>query len=38
MADWTLALFFRRDIVRLGSLQDPRLAFAEATEAEPREG
>jgi NADH:ubiquinone reductase (H+-translocating) len=34
MADWTLALFFRRDIVQLGSLQDPRRAFAEATEAE----
>ena len=35
MADWTLALFFRRDIVQLGSLQDPRRAFAEAAEAEP---
>jgi NADH:ubiquinone reductase (H+-translocating) len=34
MADWTLALFFRRDIVQLGSLQDPRRAFAEAAEAE----
>jgi NADH:ubiquinone reductase (H+-translocating) len=35
MADWTLALFFRRDVVQLGSLQDPRRAFAEAAEAEP---
>jgi NADH:ubiquinone reductase (H+-translocating) len=35
MADWTLALFFRRDIVQLGSLQDPRRAFAEAAEADP---
>jgi NADH:ubiquinone reductase (H+-translocating) len=34
MADWTLALFFRRDIVQLGSLQDPRRAFAEAAEAD----
>jgi NADH:ubiquinone reductase (H+-translocating) len=34
MADWTLALFFRRDIVQLGSLQDPRAAFAEAAEAD----
>ena len=38
MADWTLALFFRRDIVQLGSLQDPRRAFAEATEADRRAG
>jgi NADH:ubiquinone reductase (H+-translocating) len=34
MADWTLALFFRRDIVQLGSLQDPRRAFADAAEAD----
>jgi NADH:ubiquinone reductase (H+-translocating) len=32
MADWTLALFFHRDIVQLGSLQDPRGAFAQAAE------
>jgi NADH dehydrogenase len=30
MADWTLALFFRRDAVQLGSLQRPRGPFAEA--------
>jgi NADH:quinone reductase (non-electrogenic) len=29
--DWTLALFFRRDIVSLGSLQHPREEFSEAT-------
>ena len=29
--DWTLALFFRRDIVSLGSLQRPREEFSEAT-------
>ncbi|MGZ4593623.1 MAG: NAD(P)/FAD-dependent oxidoreductase [Actinomycetes bacterium] len=29
--DWTLALFFRRDIVSLGSLQRPRDEFSEAT-------
>jgi NADH:ubiquinone reductase (H+-translocating) len=27
MSDWTLALFFRRDIVQLGSLRRPRAAF-----------
>jgi NADH dehydrogenase len=32
MADWTLALFFRREIVSLGSFADPRRAFAEASE------
>jgi NADH dehydrogenase len=30
VADWTLALFFRRDIVALGSLHDPRRPFTEA--------
>ena len=30
IADWTLALFFRRDVVQLGSLQHPREAFAQA--------
>lgn len=29
--DWTVALFFRRDIAQLGSLSNPRDAFAEAT-------
>ena len=28
--DWTLGLFFRRDIVSLGSLQDPRAEFDQA--------
>jgi len=28
--DWTLALFFKRDVVSLGSLQMPRKVFAEA--------
>jgi NADH dehydrogenase len=28
--DWTVGLFFRRDVVQLGSLQDPRHAFEEA--------
>jgi NADH dehydrogenase len=28
--DWTLALFFRRDVVSLGSLQAPREVFREA--------
>ena len=31
VADWTLALFFRREIVSLGSLQRPREEFSEAT-------
>ncbi len=30
VADWTLALFFRRDVASLGSLQDPRELFREA--------
>src|SRR5919106_1106041 len=30
MADWTLALFFRRDAVQLGTLQDPRGGFTAA--------
>jgi NADH dehydrogenase len=32
MSDWTLALFFRRDIVQLGSLQRPRGAMARAAD------
>jgi NADH dehydrogenase len=27
LADWTLALFFRREIVSLGSFADPRRDF-----------
>jgi NADH dehydrogenase len=30
IVDWTVALFFRRDVVQLGSLQRPREAFARA--------
>ena len=29
--DWTLALFFKREVVSLGSLQDPRAEFSEAS-------
>jgi NADH dehydrogenase len=29
--DWTLALFFRRDVVSMGSLQQPRQEFSEAS-------
>ena len=32
LSDWTLALFFRRDVVQLGSLQHPRDAFRRAAE------
>lgn len=31
VADWTLALFFRREIVSLGALQRPREEFEQAT-------
>ncbi len=31
IADWTLALFFRREAVSLGELQNPRRAFEAAT-------
>jgi len=34
IADWTLALFFRRDIVSLGSLSDPRQDFIEASQGQ----
>jgi NADH dehydrogenase len=30
LADWTLALFFRREIVSLGSFADPRRDFERA--------
>lgn len=36
IADWTLALFFRRDVVQLGSLQHPREPFAHALGHEER--
>ncbi|MGH2766494.1 MAG: NAD(P)/FAD-dependent oxidoreductase, partial [Actinomycetota bacterium] len=35
MGDWTLALFFRRDAVQLGSLQDPRSTFTAAAGKDP---
>ena len=31
VVDWTVALFFKRDVVQLGSLRDPRGPFEEAT-------
>jgi len=37
MADWTLALFLRRDAVQLGSLRDPRSAFTAAAGDAPEE-
>jgi NADH dehydrogenase len=30
VADWTEALFFRREVVSLGQLQTPRTEFEEA--------
>ncbi len=36
--DWTLSLFFRRDIVSLGQLQNPRQAFESAASPEPKAG
>lgn len=30
MLDWSIALFFRRDVVQLGSLQQPRAPFEQA--------
>jgi NADH:ubiquinone reductase (H+-translocating) len=35
VADWTLGLFFPRDIVALGQIQQPRRDFAEAALPEP---
>jgi NADH dehydrogenase len=35
VADWTLALFFRREIVSLGRLQDPRREFVRAAGGDP---
>jgi NADH dehydrogenase len=34
--DWTVALFFRRDVVQLGSLQLPRKPFEQAAEGRER--
>jgi NADH dehydrogenase len=31
--DWTLALFFRREVTSLGSLQMPREEFKRATQS-----
>ncbi|MEV5576265.1 NAD(P)/FAD-dependent oxidoreductase [Spirillospora sp. NPDC052269] len=36
--DWTLALFFRREIVSLGELSSPRAQFELATERRPEGG
>jgi NADH:ubiquinone reductase (H+-translocating) len=36
LTDWTIALFFRREIVSLGAFQDPRADFREA--ARPLDG
>jgi NADH:quinone reductase (non-electrogenic) len=36
--DWTVGLFFRRDIVQLGSLQEPRGPITEATSPSPKGG
>ena len=33
VADWTLGLFFRRDVVSLGRLSDPRQEFRRASDA-----
>jgi NADH dehydrogenase len=33
--DWTVALFFRRDVVQLGALQRPREAFEQALTTRP---
>ena len=37
IADWTLALFFRRDVVSLGRLSDPRREFRRAVGPPPWE-
>ncbi|MDQ3877249.1 MAG: NAD(P)/FAD-dependent oxidoreductase [Actinomycetota bacterium] len=36
IADWTVALFFKRDVVQLGSLQTPRDAFTHAAGRKPQ--
>ncbi|QSB14127.1 NAD(P)/FAD-dependent oxidoreductase [Natronosporangium hydrolyticum] len=35
LADWTLALFLRREVVALGQLHDPRLPFTDVTPSTP---
>ena len=35
LADWTLALFFRREIVSLGQIHEPRAEFTRATAPTP---
>ncbi|MFN2593891.1 MAG: NAD(P)/FAD-dependent oxidoreductase [Actinomycetota bacterium] len=35
VVDWTVALFFKRDVVQLGSLQTPRDAFTDAAGSPP---
>ncbi len=35
VADWTLSLFFRRDVVSLGQIQQPRADFEAAARSEP---
>jgi NADH dehydrogenase len=35
MADWTASLIFRREVVALGSLHDPRAEFRDASERTP---
>jgi NADH dehydrogenase len=35
VADWTLALFFHREIISLGSLEEPRAAFEAAASGRP---
>ena len=35
VADWTLAAVFRREVISLGQLQDPRREFVEAANAGP---
>ena len=35
LSDWTLALFFQREIVSLGTFSNPRREFERAAEATP---
>ena len=38
LADWTLAIFFPREVVSLGQLQQPRREFELAALPDPRQG
>jgi len=38
MAEWTLALLFRREIVSLGSIEHPRAEFEYATRGNRKPG